>query len=128
MDKKKRKYGRTQFRYVMETLVNNDKAFQKHLFNLSMKEFRGGQRRRLEIFDTAGRDFLFKYSVVHFVRDHKVGNVQIHRQALRDDPGIFIIFRFHHNCFDQRRWKLYLSYVVNTSVLLEYCLEKFPKI
>ena len=51
-------------------------------------------------------------------------NEHIHRQALRDVPAIFVIFRCRHNCFGQRRWKLYLSYAVNDGVLLDYCLKK----
>ena len=67
-----------QFRHVMETLANNDKAFQKQLFNLYKKEFRG-PTRRMEIVDAVSGDYLFKCSVVDFARDYTEvgGNVYL---------------------------------------------------
>ena len=54
---------------------------------------------------------------------HKLRNGQIHRQAFRAAPGIFVNFQCRHNCFGQR-WKLYLSKFVNNGVLLDGILSR----
>ena len=70
-----------------------------------------------QIHPTVGRILLRGARVAHCFYHKLRKNSQIHRQALPDVQGIFVIFRCLHNCFGQRRWKLYLSYVLNNGVL-----------